>query len=336
MSDTPGRHNLQSRTPAAAPSSRGSTGVAAATHFAVAARYSVCDVYVETPGAVDDKPRFFWVAIPEDPSHEIVPVSGEADTFAEAVAAASAVYPGSYFAGSVQAADWLCRKDPLTELGHALSGHGKPPLWWVVKWSEGGREPFAAAWDASSDIDAMVKFAWTQPGGKRLIAAIIKAGGHVQLVANGASVGLCTVDDRTALVKTIKSCGVVLPTLAQVVEMHGRRGAVLVEMAEDPTDEVPLETRSVRDRLEALVGQMTSRPIVEIMPKVFAMRGEVSEMTSDDVPLMLEMIDSLKEMTDVQDGGTQSMMGAAFLRVSKAMQAISEFEKTKDPNTFAV
>ncbi len=45
--------------------------------------------------------------------------------------------------------------DPIAELCVGLTVHGKPSLVWVVRWSEGGREPVAAAWAASCAPVAM-------------------------------------------------------------------------------------------------------------------------------------------------------------------------------------
>ena len=47
-------------------------------------------------------------------------------------------------------------RDPIAELLAALDTSGKPPLQWVVRWSTDGREPLAAAWDASADPAALI------------------------------------------------------------------------------------------------------------------------------------------------------------------------------------
>jgi hypothetical protein len=47
--------------------------------------------------------------------------------------------------------------DPIRELTHALERDGKPTLEWVVRWSEGGREPVHAAWARSRDGFRMMR-----------------------------------------------------------------------------------------------------------------------------------------------------------------------------------
>jgi hypothetical protein len=46
--------------------------------------------------------------------------------------------------------------DPIEELVHALDSEGKPSLAWVVKWSEAGGDPVAAAWTRSRNPSAML------------------------------------------------------------------------------------------------------------------------------------------------------------------------------------
>jgi hypothetical protein len=47
--------------------------------------------------------------------------------------------------------------DPIGVLVEAMHRDGKPPLSWIVAWSEGGaREPVYAAWDASTNPRAML------------------------------------------------------------------------------------------------------------------------------------------------------------------------------------
>lgn len=45
--------------------------------------------------------------------------------------------------------------DPIAELWTALRRGEQPALPWVVRWSAGGREPVAAAWEVARDADAM-------------------------------------------------------------------------------------------------------------------------------------------------------------------------------------
>jgi hypothetical protein len=47
--------------------------------------------------------------------------------------------------------------DPIAELFESLERDGGPSGTWVLRWSAGGREPFAAAWSASHDIVAMAQ-----------------------------------------------------------------------------------------------------------------------------------------------------------------------------------
>ncbi len=47
--------------------------------------------------------------------------------------------------------------DPIAQLVDALRRDGKPPLAWVVRWSQGGREPVAAAWAESGLPHAMIE-----------------------------------------------------------------------------------------------------------------------------------------------------------------------------------
>ncbi|HSN30001.1 MAG TPA: hypothetical protein VLT45_27125 [Kofleriaceae bacterium] len=48
--------------------------------------------------------------------------------------------------------------DGIAELVRDLDRDGKPSLAWVVRWSQGERDPIAAAWDASADGVAMAAF----------------------------------------------------------------------------------------------------------------------------------------------------------------------------------
>lgn len=67
--------------------------------------------------------------------------------------------------GVVQSPDeWAARiprrapddPDPIQQLVDALEVDGKPPLAWVIKWSEGGRcDPVFAAWQNTTDVWAM-------------------------------------------------------------------------------------------------------------------------------------------------------------------------------------
>lgn len=45
--------------------------------------------------------------------------------------------------------------DPISQLLSDLRTHGKPSLEWVTRWSEGGRDPVRAAWEASDMPMAM-------------------------------------------------------------------------------------------------------------------------------------------------------------------------------------
>jgi len=55
--------------------------------------------------------------------------------------------------------------DPIAQLVHDLRTHGKPSLAWCVRWSEGGREPVQAAWEASADWAAMKRLKLIAEGG---------------------------------------------------------------------------------------------------------------------------------------------------------------------------
>jgi len=47
--------------------------------------------------------------------------------------------------------------DSLTDLLVGIDEDGYPPLAWVVRWSDGGRDPVHAAWEAAESPHAMVK-----------------------------------------------------------------------------------------------------------------------------------------------------------------------------------
>jgi hypothetical protein len=46
--------------------------------------------------------------------------------------------------------------DPIADLLASIDATGRPALDWVVRWSEGGREPLAAAWEAANDPAALI------------------------------------------------------------------------------------------------------------------------------------------------------------------------------------
>ena len=51
---------------------------------------------------------------------------------------------------------------PIAQLMEWLERDELPPLAWVTRWSEGEREPLAAAWAAARDVSAMADLAiWT-------------------------------------------------------------------------------------------------------------------------------------------------------------------------------
>jgi hypothetical protein len=62
--------------------------------------------------------------------------------------------------------------DSLTDLLVGLDEDGHPPLVWVIRWSEGGREPVQAAWDAAAAPHAMVTLVLLGWGAER--AAVLK------------------------------------------------------------------------------------------------------------------------------------------------------------------
>ena len=50
--------------------------------------------------------------------------------------------------------------DPIAELFRDLERDGKPSLAWVVRWSQGGRDPVAEAWGAAYVTSAMLTLLW--------------------------------------------------------------------------------------------------------------------------------------------------------------------------------
>jgi len=65
--------------------------------------------------------------------------------------------------------------DPIDELLDAMTSDGKPSLAWIVRWSADGREPVAAAWEASDAGFAMLNllaFAGRTYSRRRAMAAV--------------------------------------------------------------------------------------------------------------------------------------------------------------------
>lgn len=48
-------------------------------------------------------------------------------------------------------------EDPIQQLVNAIDCDGKPALWWVVRWSEGGHDPVAAAWQRANTAYGMAR-----------------------------------------------------------------------------------------------------------------------------------------------------------------------------------
>jgi hypothetical protein len=45
--------------------------------------------------------------------------------------------------------------DPIRELAEAVEAGAQPPVAWAMRWGSDGRDPVAAAWAASVDVEAM-------------------------------------------------------------------------------------------------------------------------------------------------------------------------------------
>jgi hypothetical protein len=64
--------------------------------------------------------------------------------------------------------------DPIAELLAGLENDRRPPLPWVVRWSEGGCEPVAAAW-ALCDVPAVLTRALRLAGDRRVVVRALAA-----------------------------------------------------------------------------------------------------------------------------------------------------------------
>lgn len=223
-------------------------------------RYSVCALDAAgEPQALDDgspcRPplpaaaRFFWLAIPAHAAeHDAELPRGEAPSFEGAVAAAAERFPGALYAGDREASRWHSMQDPLVQLEIALSTRGRPDLAWVTRWSDGGAEPYHAAWRASRNVQMLLLHAWRCKSGGALVARLVTAGATVTIGRGGA--GVQSDCDEAGLADLIRAHEPDdLPTLADVIGRHARA----VDAPEEACACGPIDFEPLGEGLDAAV-----------------------------------------------------------------------------------
>ena len=104
------------------------------------------------------------------------------------------------------------RTDPITELFRSLTSTGKPTLAWVVRWSEGGHDPVAAAWRVS----------WTPTDMARVLERVSHAALPVVHEILRAPALWASTDIDVARSAAIRRLVPVPPTLTELMEQGAR------------------------------------------------------------------------------------------------------------------
>jgi hypothetical protein len=99
--------------------------------------------------------------------------------------------------------------DPISELVQAFESNGKPPLTWVVRWSESDTEPVLAAWRRSWTPDDMIRL-------RELAAHPMRADARRVAIA---PILWATTDADRVRCEAIRRCVPTPPTLNELMSL---------------------------------------------------------------------------------------------------------------------